>query len=88
MNLIKLVLSITQLPVTKYCNVFKGTEKLEMECEICLKDNIITTEHPPRKVPLALKQKLKDKLEQLKCLDIIEKVSEPTDWANGRNLVV
>ena len=39
--------------------------------------------HPARKIPLALKQKLKDKLEQLESLDIIEKVSEPTDWVNA-----
>ncbi|KAK2718174.1 hypothetical protein QYM36_005478 [Artemia franciscana] len=87
MNLIKLVLNIEVSPVSEYSDVFKGIGKLETECEIYLKDNATPTVHPARKIPLALKQKLKTELERLESLDIIEKVSEPTDWVNAMVMV-
>ena len=87
MNLIKLVLNIEESPVSKYSDVFKGIGKLETECEIYLKDNATPTVHPARKIPLTLKQKLKTELERLESLDIIEKVSEPTDWVNDMVMV-
>ncbi|KAK2716831.1 hypothetical protein QYM36_007097 [Artemia franciscana] len=87
MNLMKLVLNIEKSPVSEYSDVFKGIGKLETECEIYLKDNATPTVHPARKIPLALKQKLKTELERLESLDIIKKVSEPTDWVNAMVMV-
>ncbi|KAK2725576.1 hypothetical protein QYM36_000169 [Artemia franciscana] len=87
MNLIKLVLNIEKSPVSEYSDVFKGIGKLKTECEIYLKDNATPTVHPARKIPLALKQKLKTELERLESLDIIKKVSEPTDWVNAMVMV-
>ncbi|KAK2705876.1 hypothetical protein QYM36_016028 [Artemia franciscana] len=87
MNLIKLVLNIEESPVSEYSDVFKGIGKLETECEIYLKDNATPTVHPARKIPLALKQKLKTELKRLESLDIIKKVSEPTDWVNAMVMV-
>ncbi|KAK2704195.1 hypothetical protein QYM36_017493 [Artemia franciscana] len=87
MNLIKLVLNIEESPVSEYSDVFKDIGKLETECEIYLKDNATPTVHPARKIPLALKQKLKTELERLESLDIIEKVRQPTDWVNAMVMV-
>ena len=67
--------------------MFKGIGKVETECEIHLKDNATPTVHPARKVPLAMKEKLKNELDRLESLDIIEKVSEPTDWVNAMVMV-
>ena len=87
LNLIKLVLNIEQSPESENVNVFKGIGKVETECEIHLKDNATPTVHPARKVPLAMKEKLKNELDRLESLDIIEKVSEPTDWVNAMVMV-
>ncbi|GJQ71222.1 hypothetical protein Trydic_g10965 [Trypoxylus dichotomus] len=39
--------------------------------------------HPPRKVPFALKNELKRKLESLVKQNVVEKVTEATDWVNS-----
>lgn len=36
--------------------------------------------HPPRKVPIALKDQIKTELERMKQLGVVEKQTEPTDW--------
>lgn len=36
--------------------------------------------HPPRRVPVTLKGKLKEELDRLQSLGIIQKVTEPTPW--------
>ena len=39
--------------------------------------------HPPRRVPIALHQKLKAELDRMENLNIIERVFEPTEWVNS-----
>ena len=39
-----------------------------------------------RGIPYALRDKLRDQLQCMEKLDIIEKVSEPTDWVNTLEL--
>ena len=39
--------------------------------------------HPPRKVPLALKDQIKSELDRMEKLDVVEKQTEPTDWVNS-----
>ena len=39
--------------------------------------------HAPRRVPVALRAKLKEELERMKKLDIIEPVNEPSDWVSS-----
>ncbi len=41
---------------------------------------------PPRRVPLALRDRLKDELDRLETVGVITKVTKPTDWVS--NLVV
>ena len=43
---------------------------------------------PPRRVPIAIKPKLKDELQRLEELDVIEKVTGPTDWVSSLVTVV
>jgi len=43
--------------------------------------------HPPRRVPVALQQKLKAELDRMEKLNIIERVFEPTEWVNSLVLV-
>ena len=43
--------------------------------------------HPPRRVPVTLKCKLKQELDRLQSLGIIEKATEPTPWVSSLETV-
>ncbi|KAK3753951.1 hypothetical protein RRG08_006331 [Elysia crispata] len=62
--------------------IFGATGLLNTEpVQICMKENTepycLTT---ARRVPFPLEQKVKEELEKMEKADIIEKVTEPTDW--------
>ena len=48
-----------------------------------LKDNVTPVIAPIRKIPLALKSKLKEELQRMTKLDVIEPVEKPTEWVNA-----
>ena len=48
-----------------------------------MEENAEPVVHPPRKVPIALKEKLKQELQRLQDLGIIKKVTEPTPWVSS-----
>ena len=54
-----------------------GTFKEEHRLKI--KENVIPTTMPNRKVPVAMRQPLKDELERLVKLKVITQVDEPTE---------
>lgn len=66
--------------------VFSGTGKCEYFCHIELKDNVTPVVKPPRRIPFAIKDRLKSKLEQLEKDQIISRVDQPKNWVS--NLVV
>ncbi len=39
--------------------------------------------HPPRKVPVTIWSKVKEELQRMERLEVIERVHEPTDWVNS-----
>ena len=93
MDLIKVqqhnILSVDANPVTQevllkdYPDVFQGTGKLEGQYNLEVREDVQPVIHPPRRVPVALKEKLKQELEKLQHLGIIEKVTEPTPWVSS-----
>lgn len=44
--------------------------------------------HPPRKVPVALKNRVKDELDRMEDIGVIVRQTEPTDWVNSMVTVV
>lgn len=87
-GLIKLVLSVTQTqmetPVLKeFADVFKGIGLFPGECTIHLDPDATPVVHPPRRIPLALRSRLKDELDSMEQQDVIIKVTEPTEWVNS-----
>ena len=52
-----------------------------------MKNDVNPVIHPPRKVPLALKEKLKLELEKMTKEGIIAPVEEATDWVSSLVLV-
>ena len=59
----------------------RGQYKLEVE------ENAEPVVHPPRRVPIALKDKLKQELERLQDLGIITGVTESTSWVSSLVIV-
>ena len=44
--------------------------------------------HPPRRVSAPLRQKVKDELDRMESLGVIERVQQPTEWVNSLVTVV
>ncbi|XP_061190307.1 uncharacterized protein K02A2.6-like [Saccostrea echinata] len=74
--------------LTEYKNVFEGIGRLEGDFNLVVDKFIPPVAHPPRRVLLALKAQLKDKLDRLENLNIIAQVSEPTPWVSSCLMVV
>ena len=66
-----------------YCDVFEGLGCLPTEYKIRLDKNAKPVVNPPRKIPYALKNKVKNELNRLEKMRVIKKVTEPTEWVNS-----
>ena len=73
--------------VKQYSDVFDGElGTLEGQQKLTVDPTVPPNIAPPRRVPFALKPKLKAELERLTDLKVIMPVEEPTDWVS--NLVI
>lgn len=65
-KLIKLILSVSSTPgmsiMDEYADVFKGIGLFPGECTIHIDPSAVPVIHPPRRVPLALRDRLRDEL--------------------------
>ena len=66
-----------------YSDIFEGLGCLPTEYKICLDKNAKPVVNPPRKIPYALKNKVKNELSRLEKMRVIKKVTEPTEWVNS-----
>jgi hypothetical protein len=66
----------------------EGTGKLQVKYDLELDENATPIVHPPRKVPVAIKERLRNELERLTKMDIIKPVSTPTPWVSSLVIVV
>lgn len=69
--------------VNQYPDIFKGFGVLPFTYKIQLKEGAQPVVHAPRRVPAALKDKLKEELDRMESLEVIRKVEEPTEWVNS-----
>ena len=83
-------LSITDLPLTQekventYTDVFQGLGKFPGEpYKLRLKPDAVPAKHRPRKVPVHLQDAFHEEVERLVKIDVLEKVTEPTEWVNS-----
>ena len=69
--------------LTEYADVFQGLGcmkgKLHLEVDPSVKPQIM----PPRRIPLTLKDKVREELDRLEELHVIAKVTEPTEWVSS-----
>ena len=87
-------LSITDLPLTQekiettYAGVFQGLGKFPGEpYKLRLKPDAVPAKHRPRRVPVHLQDAFHEEVERLVKIDVLEKVTEPTEWVNSLVIV-
>ena len=98
LQLIKLVYSVNHADTTgacdspgldrasilsEYADVFDGLGLIPGECKIHLDPNAIPVVHPPRRVPIAIRDLLKKELDRMEKAEVITKVITPTKWVNS-----
>ena len=89
-GLTKPSLSIADLPLTQekvestYADVFQGLGKFPGEpYKLRLKPDAVPVKHRPRKVPVHLQDAFHEEVEQLVKINVLEPVTEPTEWVNS-----
>ena len=91
MNLIKRVDSIAHKPkdmLEEYKDVFTGLGCIEGVVHRIKVDRSHTpVVHPPRRVPVTLRSKVKNELQRMERLGVVKRVHEPTDWVNSMVIV-
>ena len=82
-------LSVADLPLTQekvettYADVFQGLGKFPGDpYKLRLKPDAVPVKHRPRKVPVHLQDAFHEEVERLVKIDVLEKVTEPTEWVN------
>ena len=75
--------NLRQTILREYSDVFDGIGCFERECKITLGPNVTPVVHPPRRVPVALRDALKHELDNLVKQEILSPVTYPTDWVNS-----
>ena len=78
-------LPLTQEKVeTTYADVFQGLGKFPGEpYKLRLKPDAVPAKHRPRRVPVHLQDAFHEEVERLVKIDVLEKVTEPTEWVNS-----
>ena len=74
--------------IQKYPQVFsEGVGRLESEYHIRLDSQIDPVQHAPRRVPVVLRERLRETLEELVQQDILALVTQPTEWISSMVVV-
>jgi hypothetical protein len=71
----------------EYQEVFKGLGCLPGQYSIKLDSSVSPTIHPPRKIPIALHDKVRQELTLMEKTGVIVKQKEPTEWVNSMVVV-
>ena len=69
--------------IKEYPDHFEGIGRFPGNHKIHLKDGIRPVIHPQYKWPIAMWEKVKEKLQEMEQKGIIIKVTESTDWVNS-----
>jgi hypothetical protein len=69
--------------LNKNDDVYQGIGCLDSTYHIEIDRSVPPVVHPPRKVPVAMREKVQKELCRMEKLGIIEVVEEPTDWVNS-----
>ena len=78
---------LRQTVMKMYPNIFKGLGKMEPEHHIKLKEDISPNVHPPRKISVSLRGKIKEESDIMETTVVIRKIDEPREWVNSMVVV-
>ena len=67
----------------EYADVFEGIGCLEGSYHIEIDPSAKPIIHPPRRVPVTLKDSLKKELDRMVKEEILAPVNDPTDWVSS-----
>ncbi|XP_053381823.1 uncharacterized protein K02A2.6-like [Mercenaria mercenaria] len=73
--------------MTLYGDLFKGVGTMPGEASLHIRPDATPVINPPRRVPEALREKLKQELNRMEKEGIVEKVTVPTDFVNSLVIV-
>ena len=80
--------SLDQL-VKKFHRIFSdGVGKLSGEYHVTLDEMVQPVQHPPRQVPVAIRERLRETLEDLERREIVACVTTPTSWISSMVVVL
>lgn len=93
LNLVKIVMAVSegkdkidtdcQNIIEEYADVFQGIGEFPGKCNFRDDPDVAPVVCPPRKIPIALRSRLKDELHSMEKNGVICKITEPTDWVNA-----
>ena len=69
--------------ISQYTNAFTGEGKLDGLLHLEIVKNVQPVQLPTRKVPIALREPLKQELDRLSNIGVIRKVNTPTNWISA-----
>ena len=72
----------------EYPDLFYGLGCLPGKHTIRIDPTVVPVVHPPRKVPVALKGRIKDELDRMVKAGVVERQIEPTAWVSSMVTVV
>ena len=82
------ILCVENIDITeKYKDIFIGEGKLGGKLHLEVDKTVTPVKLPVRKVPIAVKEKLKNELERLQNLGVIQRVTYPTEWISSMVVV-
>ena len=67
----------------EYADVFRGLGRLKDSYSIEIDDSIRPVVHAPRRIPVPMRNKVHEKLEQLMNEGVITPVTDATDWVSS-----
>lgn len=95
LGLVKLTYSVENLHASmtkqdvldEYGELFQGIGLFPGKSKLHLKSDAVPVVNPPRRIPEALRDRVKTELHRMENNGIIKKVTEPTDWVNSMHAV-
>ena len=81
-------IKLTEINVkVEYADVFQGLGKLKDSYAIEIDESIRALVHAPRRIPVPMRNKVHEKLEQLVNEGVITPVTDATDWVSSMVVV-
>ncbi|XP_061170401.1 uncharacterized protein K02A2.6-like [Saccostrea echinata] len=92
MNILKLIETVNEFRTAEeiirdFSDVFDRIGCMRGRHRIHVDKNVPPVVHAPRKVSYKMRDRLKEELERMESLNVIERVNEPSEWVNSLVIV-